>query len=118
MSCLAAEFDIIIDRLVDAPGHGKDVVDGMNAQDKVYLRHKMITATDPNQEDVSEQSEVKFDAALCDGEQKPISFAEQCVKITRPNQERQVWKVIRSQRKEKGIKRFWRDFTIFKNRTM
>ena len=42
MSCLAGEFDIIIDRLVDSPGYGKDVVDGMNAQDKVYLRHKMI----------------------------------------------------------------------------
>ena len=81
LSSLASEFDIIIDRLVDAPGHGKDVVDGMNAQDKVYLRHKMITATDPDQKDDSEQSEVKFDAALCDGEQKPISFAEQCVKI-------------------------------------
>ena len=25
LSCLASEFDIIIDRLVDAPGHGKDL---------------------------------------------------------------------------------------------
>ena len=41
LSCLASEFDIIIDRLVDTRGHGKDVVNGMNAQDKVYLRHKI-----------------------------------------------------------------------------
>ena len=34
LSALAFQFDIIIDRLVDAPGHGKDVVDGMNVQDK------------------------------------------------------------------------------------
>ena len=56
MSCLASEFDIIINRLVDAPGHGRDVVDGMNEQGKVYLRHKMITATNPDQKGDCEES--------------------------------------------------------------
>ena len=105
LSCLAAEFDIIIDRLVDAPGHGKDVVDGMNAQDKVYLRHKMITATDPNQEDDSEQSEVKFDAALCDGEQKPISFAEQCVKICSAKSRKTGVESYKKSKKREGNKK-------------
>ena len=81
MICLASEFDIIVDRLVDTPGHGKDVVDGMNAQDRVYLRHNMITAKNTDQTGDSEESEVKFDAALADGDEKEISFADQCVKI-------------------------------------
>ena len=43
LSSLASEFKVVIDRQVDAPGHGKDVVDGLNAQDKVYLRKHMIS---------------------------------------------------------------------------
>ena len=85
MSCLASEFDIIIDRLVDAPGHGKDVVDGMNAQDKVYLRHKMITAKNPDQKGDSEESEVKFDAALADGDQKRLGLQSSVSRFALPN---------------------------------
>ena len=42
LSSLAAEFQVAIDRQVDAPGYGKVVVDALNAQDEVYLRKHMI----------------------------------------------------------------------------
>ena len=30
-------FNIVIDRVMEAPGHGKDVVDGLNATDKAFF---------------------------------------------------------------------------------
>jgi len=36
LSVLAGHFGIVIDRAIGAPGHGKDIVDGLNATDKVY----------------------------------------------------------------------------------
>ena len=41
-----------MDRQIDAPGHGKDVGDGLNAKDKVYLRKAMITADKPTKQTV------------------------------------------------------------------
>ena len=34
MSYLSTSYQIVIDRAVDTPGHGKDVVDGFNAVQK------------------------------------------------------------------------------------
>ena len=34
MSYLSTSYQIVLDRAVDAPGHGKDVVDGFNAVHK------------------------------------------------------------------------------------
>ena len=41
LSCLATKYGIEIDRAISAPGHGKDVVDGLNAVDKHYLKKIM-----------------------------------------------------------------------------
>ena len=38
---LSASLNITIDRAIGAPGHGKDVVDGLNARDKCYLREQL-----------------------------------------------------------------------------
>jgi hypothetical protein len=38
LSMLAREFNITINRSVGAPGHGKDLVDGLNACNKQYLK--------------------------------------------------------------------------------
>ena len=35
---VASHFGIVIDRTIGAPGHGKDVVDGLNAHDKRFLK--------------------------------------------------------------------------------
>eukprot|EP00957_Ditylum_brightwellii_P026311 1990208-Ditylum_brightwellii.AAC.1 len=33
---ISFRFNIVIDRTVAAPGHGKDIVDGLNAADKAF----------------------------------------------------------------------------------
>jgi len=47
---LALKFDIVIDCAVGAPGHGKDVVDGLNAVDKRFLRTAMMRILNPEEE--------------------------------------------------------------------
>jgi hypothetical protein len=47
LSVLAVEHGIIIDRAIGAPGHGKDIVDGINAIDKEFLRSKMCMIGTP-----------------------------------------------------------------------
>ena len=37
MSCLSTSYQIVLDRAVDTPVHGKDVVDVFNAVQKRYL---------------------------------------------------------------------------------
>ena len=37
MSVMSQNYSIIIDRGISAPGHGKEVVDGLNAVDKRYI---------------------------------------------------------------------------------
>ena len=43
LSIIAYKYGIIIDRAIGAPGHGKDIVDGLNAVDKQYLKGCMRT---------------------------------------------------------------------------
>ena len=42
MSVLSQCYSIIIDRVISAPGHGKEVVDGFNATYKIYI-HQLIS---------------------------------------------------------------------------
>ena len=51
LSMLAMEFNITIDRDIAAPGHGKDLVDGLNACDKQYLKTMMMRIALPGNED-------------------------------------------------------------------
>ena len=44
LSVLACTYDVIVDMWVGAPGHRKDVVERMNAQDKAFLINQIITA--------------------------------------------------------------------------
>ena len=41
MKILASTTQLVIYRTIVTPGHGKDVVDGLNARDKRYLRDNM-----------------------------------------------------------------------------
>ena len=38
MTVLSSSYGIIMDREINAPGHGKNVVNGLNATDKLYLK--------------------------------------------------------------------------------
>jgi hypothetical protein len=51
LSILASTYGIVIDRAIGAPGHGKDIVDGLNATDKVYLRKAMCMIGTPEADD-------------------------------------------------------------------
>lgn len=50
LSMLAAIHGVVIDRAIGAPGHGKDLVDGLNAVDKRYLSGKMCVLGMPEME--------------------------------------------------------------------
>ena len=49
LSILACKKKIIIDRAIEAPGHGKDEVDGVNATTKRFIRSKFCTVQAPGQ---------------------------------------------------------------------
>ena len=40
LSLLSSNFNITIDRMIGAPGHGKDIADAINACNKRYLKEK------------------------------------------------------------------------------
>ena len=42
LSMISTNFNIIVDRMIGAPGHEKDVVDGINACDKRYFMWKCV----------------------------------------------------------------------------
>ena len=42
LSIISTNFNIIVDRMIGAPGHGKDVVDGINACNKRFLMGKCV----------------------------------------------------------------------------
>ena len=42
LSMISTNFNIIVDRMIGAPGHGKDVVDGINACDNRYMMGKYV----------------------------------------------------------------------------
>ena len=47
MSVMSQCYSIIIDRGISAPGHGKEVVDGLNTVDKRYIYQLMSTVQLP-----------------------------------------------------------------------
>ena len=42
LSIVSTNLNIIVDRMIGSPGHGKDVVDGINVCDKRYLMKKCV----------------------------------------------------------------------------
>ena len=42
LSILSTNFNIIVNRMIGSPGHGKDVVDRINACDNRYLMGKCV----------------------------------------------------------------------------
>eukprot|EP00957_Ditylum_brightwellii_P164463 12521079-Ditylum_brightwellii.AAC.1 len=48
-SKICMKYGMVIDHAVGAPGHGKDVVDGLNAVDKMFLRTAMLRNSIPEE---------------------------------------------------------------------
>ena len=41
MTVLSYSYGIIMDLAINVPGHGKNVIDGLNATEKSYLREQI-----------------------------------------------------------------------------
>ena len=76
MSYLASAYGITIDRQIDAPGHGKGVVDGINAIDKNYLSKMMNLIMTP---EVITSKDRMSSATMIEGAEK--SFAKECLRL-------------------------------------
>jgi hypothetical protein len=74
LTVLAAMFDITIDRAIGAPGHGKDLVDGLNATDKRYLKElfKMLLEAEDDS-NANSQRRMEAHAMTNEGEENSLA---------------------------------------------
>ena len=76
MNVLPSSYGIIMDRAINAPGHGNNVVDGLNATNTGYLKGKMeliVKLVSKNTTDIGIlPSALKYVS---------IKFAYQCIHI-------------------------------------
>ena len=68
-------FDIIIDRVISAACHGREVVDGINGTYKILVFHFMATVQLPNSQEWDAKMEIQisthnYDLSLAQGFQK------------------------------------------------
>jgi len=77
LSFLSSTFVIDIDRGIDTPGHGKDVVDGFNAVQKRYLKSCLRSRATPEVHD-SSSKQMRVNAMTEEGE---VSFADECKRL-------------------------------------
>jgi hypothetical protein len=62
---------------VDGPGHGKDVVDGLNTKDKPHLKQKMSMVWTPEEDKSNDLVSVLYSMV----EEKAKSLAEECAPL-------------------------------------
>ena len=72
MSVMSQTYSIIIDRGISAPGHGKEVFDGLNAVDKSYIYQFMSKVQLPGS--VRFDSQIKIHTGT---ENKDVSLAKE-----------------------------------------
>jgi hypothetical protein len=76
LSLIATDFDLTIDRAIGAPGHGKDIVDSLNATNKMYLKKEMCMIGTPKSNDTQKRME-----AHSMTETAALSLVEECAQI-------------------------------------
>jgi hypothetical protein len=81
LSLIAVTYVIVYDRVIRAPGHGKNEVDGLNAVDKRFITEKMSLVVTP---EVNESLKCVASEALAEGVSKSIAeeVARLCSDIT------------------------------------
>ena len=77
MSYLSKSYQIVLDRAVDTPGHGKDVVDGFNAVQKRYLATCLRMRSTPEKY----KNENKRMIVETKTEKGEVSFSEDCNRL-------------------------------------
>ena len=112
-SSLAVKFQLVIDRAVGAPGHGKDVVDGLNAVDKRYLRKAMLRAGHPEADSTS--NSINWHSATVGGN---VSFAEGCMTTLQYHADNIASQVSSKAHKRDIARKYMKKNIIFKIRQM
>ena len=74
MSYLIKSYQIVFDRAIDTPVHGKDVVDGFNAVQKRYLATCLRMRITPEKDKI-DSKRMHVEAMTEKGE---VRFAEEC----------------------------------------
>ena len=77
LSYLSKSYQIFLDRDVDTPGHGKDVVDGFNAILKRYLATCLRMRSTPEKDNI-DSKRMRVQATIEKGE---VSFSEECKRL-------------------------------------
>ena len=72
MSYLSKSYQIVIDKAVDTPGNGKDVVDGINDAHKQYLATCLRMRSTPEKDKIDSKC-MRVEAMTEKGD---VSFAE------------------------------------------
>ena len=77
MSYLSTSYQIVLDRAVDTPGHGKHVVDGFNATQKRYLCTCLRMRSTPEKDNIDSKC-MHVEAMIEKGE---VRFAKECKRL-------------------------------------
>ena len=77
MSYLSTSYQIVLDRAIDTPGHGNDVVDGFNTVQKRYLATCLRMRSTPEKDKIYSKR-MRVEAMTEKGE---VSFAEECKRL-------------------------------------
>ena len=81
LSYLAFKFRIVVDRSIKAPGHGKDMCDGLNAVDKHYIQNLLLS---PNKDtEITNDKKLTANRIISNkaGETMSVSIANKCVTV-------------------------------------
>ena len=76
LNILCLKFNIVIDRAIGAPGHGKSVIDGLNAVDKHYLKTVMCMSGTNRADDIN--TRMRMYSTI---KESHLSFAEECARL-------------------------------------
>ena len=77
MSYLSTSYQFFLDKSVDTPGHGKDVVDGFNAAQKGYLATCLRMRSTPEKDKI-DNKRMRVETMTDKGE---VSFAKECKRL-------------------------------------
>ena len=76
LSYISCKYKIIIDQMIGAPNHGKDLIDSINTSDKRYVKGKMCMIWTPEPDDCSKRMQKH---SVIDNAH--YSFVEECKRL-------------------------------------
>ena len=76
LNVIALKYHIVIDRAIGAPGHGKSIIDGLNAVDKHFLKKVMCMSGSNRADDLT--TRMKMYATV---KKSSFSFAKECARL-------------------------------------